>query len=117
MPQGASKQAEKSAQLDIEGDLYKQAYTAWRNGVASDAVITEIFGSDWLFLFQVNRNGVGDDTMQGGGTETADQEVAMVTQLDTGEGHGEGRWGHPLGEGGNVDLLENSSGTDLPRGE
>ena len=116
-PQGASKQEEKSAQLDIEGNLYKQAYAAWRNGVASDAVITEIFGSDWLFLFQVNQNGVGDDTMQGGGTDTADQEVAMVTQLDTGEGHGEGRWGHSLGEGGHVDLLENSSGTDLPRGE
>ncbi|CAE7494044.1 ANKRD50, partial [Symbiodinium microadriaticum] len=60
--QGAQR-ARGSTQLDIDGDMYTRAYTAWRHGVIDDQAVTALFGADWLFLFQVNMHGVDGDTL------------------------------------------------------
>ncbi|CAE7378282.1 unnamed protein product, partial [Symbiodinium sp. CCMP2456] len=53
----------KAPTLEPNGDLYNKAYDAWRRGHLTDDGVTLVFGQDWLFLFQITRDGVGEDTL------------------------------------------------------
>ena len=77
-PVQAASDASRPA-VDINNDQYQKAYLSWKRGHISDQGIEEVFGSDWLFLFQVQRDGVGEDTMGGIGSETG---APATTQLD-----------------------------------
>ena len=75
--------------LDPTTDLYQRAYQAWRAGDLRDDLVTSIFGSDWLFLFQINKDGVDVETLP---------EQEGVTQLDSEGGQGAMGEGHAGGD-------------------
>ena len=103
-----------SREVDINNDQYQKAYLSWKRGHVTDQGIEEVFGSEWLFLFQVQRDGVGDDTMSGIGGENV---VPAATQIDVpGMGADGGSlvqaWQHPLQPGGvSLELDEDSQHT------
>ena len=80
MPGPDQRRESAPTPMDPTGELYERAYRSWRNGQLQDEGVVQIFGSEWLFLFQINRDGLEGDTMAG-------QHGA--TQLDS-------EWGRPL---------------------
>ena len=58
----ATHQAEK-VHLDPTSDLYHRAYQSWRVGELDDKGVVNIFGDEWLFLFQVNKEGLEGETL------------------------------------------------------
>ena len=88
---------------DIESEVYQKTYQAWRDGRMPDALVVDIFGEDWLFLFQVTANGVDGDTMQGLVVEAAVDDPpleAVRTQIDEEGGTQHGVSWHRALQGG-----------------
>ena len=114
-----------AAGVDVNSATYDRAYQAWKRGDLRDSVITEVFGPDWLFLFQVNRDGLPGDTVPMPPTAPsppAVEDKPGATQMDTSEvDRSGGVWLQGLqGAGGVVDLegLTDVSGSTVePGGE
>ena len=99
-------QAEK-VHLDPTSDLYHRAYQSWRVGELDDKGVVNIFGDEWLFLFQVNKEGLEGETLDSADIQKPVEHAEdVVTQLDSdlvGQGSmteyagaGHGVWGHEL---------------------
>ena len=52
-----------TTQLPIDSVIYDRTYQAWKNGAITDAGVEQIYGNEWLFLFQLTLRGVEPDTM------------------------------------------------------
>ena len=89
-------QGEPSAQgafsqdgLSINSVTYDRAYSAWKAGTISDSVVEQLFGTEWLFLFQLSHRGTEADTM-------------APIMLDEEEAHGLGEDAAVLASGGDA---------------
>ena len=60
---------------EIGGELYQKVHEAWRQ--IQDEGVEGIFGEDWLFLFQVAKDGMDEDTWEeiGGRSEGGEQHA------------------------------------------
>ena len=55
----------------IDSAVYERAYRAWKAGELTDELVKKLFGEDWLFLFEINKDGLPGDTLPAGGTDRA----------------------------------------------
>ena len=79
----ATHQAEK-VHLDPTSDLYHRAYQSWRVGELDDKGVVNIFGDEWLFLFQVNKEGLEGETLDSADIQKPVEHAEdVVTQLDS----------------------------------
>ncbi|CAE7749213.1 pol [Symbiodinium sp. CCMP2456] len=72
--------------LEPKGDLFDKAYAAWKKGALTDEGVDLLFGEDWLFIFQVMKEGVGEDTLMGMEQQPLLEGEKSVTQLDGEDG-------------------------------
>ena len=112
--------------LDPTGELYDKVYRTWKNGLLQDEGVIQIFGQEWLFLFQINRDGLEGDTMAGqhGATQldsegrTVLEQTGMTSEHhhadgDRANGLGSEGWGHVLrGESEVLQIQLDDSGED-----
>ena len=75
----------------LDSKVYQNAYRAWRENRLADTMVRELFGDDWLMLFEVTKDGLGGDTLGLGeeGHQTASQ-LDEVSQGPAGHAHGDG---------------------------
>ena len=57
-PEGSSRSS-----LDINDGVFDRAFSAWKQGKLGSDLVQSIFGEDWLFLFEITRDGIEGDTM------------------------------------------------------
>ena len=109
-------QQSASQPMEPHGEFYDKTYKAWKNHEITDQGVAHLFGADWLFLFQIMRDGVGGEA-----TLTTENMAngPATTQMDQSEGDnamaGTGFWGAELrGRGSQVvelaDSLEDNQG-------
>ena len=78
----AEKKLEES--LEIGGPAFTRWYQEWKAGRVQDQAILNVYGEEWLFFFQVNRDGIEGDTLE-------DARGQPPERVETGEVWPEGR--------------------------
>ena len=106
---GAASDQAVHVPLDVTGKLYTRAYEAWKTGTITSTGVEAILGPEWLFMFQVNMEGVPGDTLAAGEGPGADvapsqAEVQLILEGDgplpstlmDGDSSRDGQWGREL---------------------
>ena len=113
----AARGALAEGELDINGDHYQRAYQAWKAGQITDQGIEDIFGAEWLFLFQVQRDGAGEDTMAGAiEGETNPEPTQLDVPTPVGSAGAIPGWLHALRPGGVLELDGDSPNATIAQG-
>ncbi|CAE7209669.1 unnamed protein product, partial [Symbiodinium sp. KB8] len=81
--------------LDINDGVFDRAFSAWKRGELGSDQVKSIFGEDWLFLFQITKDGIEGDTMPPPPLPHRTPHGSVLPQRDeAAEARGEGATGN-----------------------